>query len=323
MSMGETKRQAKEFGRLAGRAVFGMSTLILLAPSAVFPQRNARLAQDDAVVYNVHVTAPANAADFDVAEANHTSTPQVAFTGEIRPARVGGNIDWRPALEYATSGNRGATNLTRAFQTTSGQTSNQVYASEGGRITVNATATIGQARAVVAQPPRFTVTGVQIPDAEITDRLVALYAGATPRILTGISTVESTYRQFGTSTLYGRADRWPLESFDGGSHIGLMQVAVSLAPAWNWLTNTQGGADVFNEGLRVSGVRETTERNAHPTLPALTGAQHEDNALCFYRLGTAATNRYWVPAADFQSWVVTTTNATCVNYRNDVRAGIQ
>ena len=38
---------------------------------------------------------------------------------------------------------------------------------------------------------------------------------------------------------------WPLESYDGGSHIGLMQVPLSMHNAWNWEKNTEKGADIF------------------------------------------------------------------------------
>jgi len=169
------------------------------------------------------------------------------------------------------------------------------------------------------------VTGHAISDSQITNRLVSLYStGATPRLMTGIAMVESSYRQFdATRTLYGRQDLWPLESYDGGSHIGLMQVVTTMNRAFDYWVNTEDGATIFIGGLQVSQNHEQADRNAHPTLPLLTPTQHEDNSLGYYRLGTARSNRYWIPSADFTSWVVNTANTTVVNYvtmaRNNMR----
>lgn len=85
-----------------------------------------------------------------------------------------------------------------------------------------------------ARPVEYAyVVGVPIPDSEITSRLLTLYRGVTRNLLTGIAMKESSYRQFSDRTLFGYAGKWPLESYDGGSHIGLMMVPITMADSWN------------------------------------------------------------------------------------------
>jgi len=123
----------------------------------------------------------------------------------------------------------------------------------GGRVKINATVVFDTIPSI--SNIYVTITGPDaIPDSMITDQLVTLYKnGATPRLMTGIAMQESSYMQFRNFTLFNRADKWPNESYDGGSHIGLMMVVPNLTRAWNWFNNTNEGVNLFvNQKLAFS-----------------------------------------------------------------------
>ncbi|NCO98522.1 hypothetical protein GW864_05165, partial [bacterium] len=147
----------------------------------------------------------------------------------------------------------------------------------------------------------------------ITNRLVDLYrTGATPRLMTGIAMKESSYMQFSNRTLYGHYDRWPRESYDSGSHIGLMMVSTTVERAWDWLINTNDGVNLFvKDKLGASGRYQNKVRAKHPNLRKLTATEHEDNALVVYgeygdinRDGYA--DWYYVPNSDYTDWIPNT-----------------
>ncbi|MGH9221576.1 MAG: hypothetical protein ACRD1W_19885, partial [Vicinamibacterales bacterium] len=128
----------------------------------------------------------------------------------------------------------------------------------------------------------FFVTGISIQDSEITTRLNGLYGGVTPNLLTGIAARESSYRQFVQRTLFTFAGLWPNESYDGGSHVGLMQMPINQPHAWNWLANTQNAATLFNAKLATARRLATRIINAHAGLPQPTALQIENMALVLY-----------------------------------------
>ncbi|WP_322404809.1 hypothetical protein [Massilia luteola] len=213
------------------------------------------------------ILAPVSAATYQIA----TPVPFDATGADNVP------IDWNLALAYTTSGGRGPFTNASTLTTSSGVTQTRTFDAMGGQLTATATQNSSSDRTVV------TITGITISADDITNRLVGLYAGgSTPHLLTGIAQRESSYVQFSQLTLYGQSALWPRESFDGGSHIGLMQMPVSMQMAWDWMANTQGGAALFKQKLTFATRFETRIRNAHPGLPALTGTQSENMALVFY-----------------------------------------
>ena len=54
---------------------------------------------------------------------------------------------------------------------------------------------------------------------------------------------------FGLYSKFGIAAQWPHESYDKGTHIGLMMVKTTASAAWNWLTNINTGMGVFRMRL--------------------------------------------------------------------------
>ncbi|MEO6064386.1 MAG: hypothetical protein ABIP49_01215, partial [Lysobacterales bacterium] len=222
-----------------------------------------------------------------------------------------------------------------SFNTNGTATKQLYYQSRGGRGTVEATA--GQDNAACPLE-YFYVVGNDIPAPDITTRLVSLYNGATPRLFTGIASKESTYRQFATQTKYEKSALWPLESYDGGSHVGLMQVATSGATirgdqgvrnAWDWLENTAFAADLFREKGRIAASLERRIRHNNRGLRALTNVESENMALTLYGPGAQASlNGQYYRA--FQSpdgsvdWIVNTANnPDGVAYANSVRQKMQ
>ena len=157
--------------------------------------------------------------------------------------------------------------------------------------------------------------------------------------MTGIAQTESTYRQFKTITLYGQSALWPLESYDHGSHIGLMQVAVTMADAFNWQTNTADGVSLFTNQKLPAGIRnENRIIAAHAGLARLTASQEEDMAVGLYGPGASGNlaRQVYIPVCvggtvmgvqclkgTWQWQYNTTGNMTAVNYVNTVRSNLQ
>jgi len=213
-------------------------------------------------------------------------------------------VTWTLDFSYKTSGNRGPWTGTRTTSSVLGQTSDLNVISIGGAVTLNAAATI-QGQKVYNYAVAYVV-GAAIADQQITDRLVSLYSGgARPRLLTGIASYESSYRQFADRLLYGSWARWPLESYDGGSHIGLMMVVPNMERAYDWYSNTQMGRDLFVDDKLASSASWVQQRQKdYPNLPALTGEQHEMNALVLYGPYASPTQHYYEPNAAGNAWIV-------------------
>jgi hypothetical protein len=193
---------------------------------------------------------------------------------------------------------------TGTTSSTIGQTSNyQPPVGRGGQVNLSATATLA-GQSFTANRTAY-IDGVTIPDATITNRLVALYtSGATPHLLTGIAFKESSYRQFEQNTLYGISGRWPIESPDPylGLFVGMMQVPNGMVNAFDWLTNTQQGANIFQTKLTDASTYVANLRSQYPQLPALSGIELENEALSRY--GGFST-RYYTVNASGNGWVET------------------
>jgi hypothetical protein len=253
----------------------------------------------------------------------HTRTPDIAFTAGGSGAK--GQVSWTVTLEYDTDHPRGLPDLVTTFNTNGTSTKKGYYHSQGGR--AKATATAGNNQACPLE--YFYVVGDAIPESEITTRLVGLYAhGATPHLLTGIADKESTYRQFGSRSKYGRAGLWPVESYDGGSHIGLMQMPTTVDRAWDWQLNSRDAANLFQDKLRIAASLERRIIQGHRGLRRLTDVESENMALALYGPGAAAglDNQYYraIQHADGSyDWVVNTANNPVgVAYADDVRSRI-
>ena len=100
-----------------------------------------------------------------------------------------------------------------------------------------------------------------------------------------------------------------------------MQVPVAMDTAWDWLVNTQTGANIFAEKLRIAANEVAKERATHPGLPDLTAVQLENYALGLYG-GYKA--RYYTPVQVGEQWQwQTTTNQRLLNYVSNIRNKIQ
>jgi len=275
------------------------------------------------------IVRPTDQSSFSLSAANSTATPLVPFQADPGAANTATSINWALQLEYQTSGGRGAHTEPYSFTTLGTGTNQQTYASTGGKLTVRASAVIDGIRQN-AGPNVAYIVGVSIPNGSITDRLVLLYAGgATPRLLTGIAMMESTYRQFTVSTLYNYSGLWPLESYDGGSHVGLMMMPVSTGHAWDWLANTQDAETLFEQKLAIARSRETQIIAMHPGLPPLSDTDRERMALLLYGPGASGSlsKQYFASTRDNDgnwSWIRNSLgNPVGVTYADSVLSLIQ
>jgi hypothetical protein len=281
-------------------------------------------------VENVVLTQPAPGDKFALADDNYTSV-QVPFEATTPSGASGSLVLVDAKLEYATSGGKG--NYTQSdtiLVQTGGTADTHKYASVGGKLTLRAKLD----GTGIESCANAYVVGTQIPDDAITERLDRLYAtGATPGLLTGIAQVESSYRQFTQMNLYGASARWPYESYDGGSHIGLMQVETKLGMdyVWDWTVNTREGHRVFvADKLPPAGRNAAKIMAAHPGLPPPTGKQLEDIALVYYgeHGSDELDQQYYTVGADpvtgLPTWVVNTAgNPLGVAYANKIRSCIR
>lgn len=268
---------------------------------------------------SISILSPSANQQFALSAADNTATAPIPF----KAGGVTGAVNWKAVLEYQTSGKRPATPFqsTRSFQTSGSGQGQETYTSQGGKVTVTATS---QATGARAAPVTFMVTGAALSPAAITTRLVSLYAnGATPRLITGVADQESSYLQFKQRSLYGISALWPLESYDGGSHIGLLQMptAAKIDYAWNWKTNTSAGVSLFKEKL-ASAQRIAKEiiKN-RPGLRALNQVELEHMALVLYGPYASADRgkQYYAPVQTNGAWkwvVNTASNSPGVTYAN-------
>ena len=273
-------------------------------------------------------------------QSNYTQTNNVDIVGQSADNTT--PISWNLELEYATTDGYVSFTSNTPFTTNSGSLYTTSAASDGGFVTLQASQGADNVQKTV------TVNGIQIPNSTISAYLRNLYSnGATPDLMTGIAYKESTYQQFRQFTLYSVNALWPNESYDhpktgpnGGSHIGLMQMPVSLLDAWNWQTNTTDGVNLFTQTcLPEALTNELNIRRTHTGLVALTSVQRENMALVLYgpyAHSTDLTQQYYAPSCvngtisgsscvggNWQ-WIVNTAgNSLGVGYANSVRADMQ
>ena len=255
-----------------------------------------------------------------------------------------GTVTWTIKFYYQTSAGTGPS-LAGPYEVSSNLNETLNYSTPpgaGGRMDVTAQITIGGQ--TVHTATRFFIAGVQIPDQTITERLVGLYAGGgTPRLMTGLAMRESSYRQFSSTLLngppnllFGIPGLWPYESYDGGSHVGLMMVPTQMGVAYDWQQNTQDGVYLFaGQKLQFAGNYEASIRSRFPNLRPLTLQEHELNALVFYgppsikvsqsceTCPTGKLGAYWVPNGQGTDWVVNRHHPEAVRYVGEVLALIR
>jgi hypothetical protein len=240
------------------------------------------------------IMTPVNASQTVITESMLTATVPIHF--QAGPLTNGDTVQWTVQLRYATTGGLGNFQDNRAFTTDfANPIHNETYASMGGQITVQATASpSGRTDRIT-----FFVVGTQIPDNDITTRVVNLYAGGTtPRLMTGLIMRESTYRQFEQQVLFNVMARWPLENGGRGAYGGLMQVPVTMAHFWDWQSNTAFGVNFFrNDKMDLARVRMNQIIAAHPGLRQLNAVELEHMAVVLYgQEAHAALNlQYYAP----------------------------
>ena len=132
---------------------------------------------------------------------------------------------------------------------------------------------------------------------------------------------ESTYHQFVSRNLYGQTVPWPYES-SGGGYVGLMQVPNAMNVAFDWIQNTQTGANIFQQKLSKAQGAVAAYQASCPGLPGLTGVQLENAAPVYYG-PFAYLGPYYVPNNDCTGWSVNPNNTDGVNYAQSVRGLIQ
>jgi hypothetical protein len=234
------------------------------------------------------------------------ATPLINYQAHVEPPDGVSTVDWNVALTYRTSGGKcEGCDVTKTFQSTPDVDHPETYTSVGGQATVNASAVI-QGETVSATPVIHTITGVAIPDAEITNRLVSLYTGPSTGLMAGLAMKESSYKQFtevylaGAKTgqpviLYGRNDKWPNESYDGGSHIGLMMVTIAMPRAWDWLNNTDYGVKFFlgeKKAMAINlekNIKSEAKTKYNCRLRNLTEVERENMTLVLYGEGAMSS----------------------------------
>lgn len=247
------------------------------------------------IISGFAITKPEENMQFPLTESFYTATSPITFEAGL--IATGATVQWTAQLKYATSTGRGSFQDLRNFTTDSTNTTHdETYVGIGGKVTVNAKET-GSNQS--AQPITIYIVGKAIPDADITARLDSLYGGATPNLMTGIAARESTYLQFvKRAHLFGVSALWPTESYDGGSHIGLMQMPTTEADAWNWTANTQDAVNFFVTAKLPIAIRLTNRIIAsHPGLRQLTAVELEHMAVCLYGDGASSnlSKQYYVP----------------------------
>ncbi|MBI4698668.1 MAG: hypothetical protein HY758_07115 [Nitrospirae bacterium] len=298
-------------------------------------------------VIGLEIIKPVNNDDFDLTELSHTATKPINYNAHVEPVGGASTVDWKVELTYRTSGGKCAgCDVTKTFQSAPDVDHPETYTSLGGQATVNASAVI-QGENVQADPVKYTITGVAIPNFEITNRLVSLYGGPTKkRLMTGLAMKESSYRQFNNRTLYGRTDLWPLESpsANSGAFIGLMQVATTMDRAWDWQKNTEFGVNFYQGTNTQLGqkmgfallwekqIKNEAKTSYNCQLRNLTGVERENIALVLYgsEAKSGTTNQYYYYQATISKgkttcdWIINTQgNPTGVAYADDVRAKMQ
>jgi len=236
---------------------------------------------------------------------------------------TGSSVTWQFAYSY-TAGNgtpysSGVGNTTTSL----GQNGNWQSSGEGGQGTITASATATGAMGPLTANLVSYIDGTTIPNSTITSQLQNLYSsGATRDLLTGIAMLESNYQQFVTRELYGTSGYWPNESYDRGSHVGLMQMPNGMGDAFDWTQNTADGASLFQQKISVAQSVVSGYRANCSGLPGLTAQQLENDALVYYG-PYGASGPYYVPNSGCSGWNVNPNNSNGVTYANSVRGQMQ
>ncbi|MEZ5399858.1 MAG: IPT/TIG domain-containing protein [Bryobacteraceae bacterium] len=256
-----------------------------------------------------------------------------------------GSVTWELTFTYQTTAGKGASrmgpytvsdSLRNPFDFTAFQYDTPPGA--GGRVDV--TAIVSAQGQVSQQAATFYVDGAQIGEFEIGQRLEMLYLSydpnrATPRLMAGLSWAESQRWQFGDKSkefgLFGIQGLWPNESYDGGSHIGLMMVPTRMDRAFDWFTNTDNGVSLFVTDKRPRALSYEAEKTEYFSdrgiqLRSLNPSEREDNTLCYYgeaALGIRELGPYWIPIANGSGWQKNKNHSKCTSYVDKVRGHLQ
>lgn len=317
----------------------------------------------------IGIISPTDNQLFQLTQSNYTGSETVPFSAGTNGS---GSISWTATLHYLSSGGYGGPDpAPRTFTTASGAEHDETYQSIGGQVKVTAqtTTSIGTVQDCVT----FYVEGPEgggIPNPTITSRLDSLYStGATPNLMTGIAMKESSYSQFRTPlesnpdlfNLYATfqiAAKWPYESYDGGSHIGLMMVPTTGPLAWDWLQDTNDAVNSADHGFvamklpraqtimnwMINGSRQNNVP-AHPGLPSFSSPSVELENMALILYGPFASSDWtmqyyapicappgvvvkkgntWTCKGGSWTWAVNATgNPGGVNYANTVRSLMQ
>jgi hypothetical protein len=180
--------------------------------------------------------------------------------------------------------------------------------------------------------------GTDIATATEVTLLDSIYSGKTPNLLSGIAQVESSTSQFAQISNFGISAYWPHESYDGGSHIGLLQLPVAMDVAWDYTINANAGEQLFEDKLASATRIMKAAFTTYTGLPELGGIYIENMALVLYGPYAKAgvTNQYYAPSCKGGTvngttctggtwvWVVNkANNPNGVAYANKCRASIQ
>jgi hypothetical protein len=241
------------------------------------------------------LVSPLSGTNYPYSQSKLNSTDPIIFAAQGSESLA---VTWTLDLLYLTSrGKCKACTWHYSFNSASKQEIPITFTSKGGQATTTAQQSIPR---VLPESAKFTVTGVAIPAATVTQQLLDLYkSGTSKRLMTGIAKKESNYRQFATRTLFGQPGLWPNESYDGGSHVGLMQMPVAMDTAWDWNVNTTAGVKLFQGKLNsIVGPMDYTFRVNHTGLRTLSPTEREDMALVLYGPYASADlgKQYYVPS---------------------------
>ena len=171
------------------------------------------------------IKQPKDNSSFPLSANNTTETDSITFQADSSTT-----VSWQALASYTTSGGRGPYGATKNFSSSKNSSVSEQFASMGGQTNVKATC------GAKSDSITSTITGASISRSAIINQLVSIYGSGkpTPRLMTGIAWKESTIQQFTSNSLYGVSALWPYESYDGGSHIGLMMVPTTMKDAFDW-----------------------------------------------------------------------------------------
>jgi len=279
----------------------------------------------------VIISSPTQNDTYPVGGAGYDVAGPIVFNAT---AANNSKLSWTVALTYTTTGGDCAQCVTSdTFQTPAGKDKDKSYTNKGGQIVATATDSLSNAASVTVY-----VVGTSIPTSTEVSLLDSIYSGPTSNLMSGIAQVESSTMQFAQETNFGIASYWPTESYDGGSHIGLLQLPVAMAVAWDYQTNSIQGEQLFDQKIATATRLMNKAIAAYSGLPTLTAVQLENMGLVLYGPYAAAgiTNQYYVPSCSGGTakghtcsggnwvWSVnTTTNPNGVAYANKCRASVQ